>query len=194
MSSSAYVSLYKVLSLINKASSKSAFVEESQQKFLHQIVATDSYYGFSTGRFDAVMVEADNAETIFTCKEVEFLVWFAKILALRRASHVHTKERQCRYHCKANCTTCESNRGDRMASVQWPEVMEKCNYFFNAFGRVLQCMCLRWQKTTGPSNKHFAAAKYGLVPLDSVTGFVNLIWRNFNHKHLDETGRRKSIP
>lgn len=36
-------------------------MEESNQRFLHRIVAADSYYGVSSGRFATVMIEADES-------------------------------------------------------------------------------------------------------------------------------------
>lgn len=57
---------------------------------------------------------------------------------------------------------------------------------------VLQCVRLRWQKTAEHSCELSFAANCGLVSFDWATGFVNLIGRNFMHKHLNGTSWRKN--
>lgn len=91
MPSSAYVSSYKVTSLKNKVSSASVIVEKTEGRFLRHIVAVNSYYGYPTSIFDAVMVKVDNAETISTSKEGEFPVWWAEVFAFIRVCRVHAK-------------------------------------------------------------------------------------------------------
>lgn len=107
MQASAHVPSYKVQSLKNKVSSGRVIVEETEQRFLHHVVAGDSYYGCDTDRFDAVTVEVDNAQTISICKESEFSVWFAKVLAFIRVKRVYATETECPSHNRENCTACD---------------------------------------------------------------------------------------
>lgn len=64
MKSSAYVSLYKVPPFLVKTCSCCVFMKKSEQRFLHHFVVADTYYGCTSGRFDIVMVEADNAQMV----------------------------------------------------------------------------------------------------------------------------------
>lgn len=54
-------------------------------------------------------------------------------------------------------------------------------------------MRVRWQRTTELPGKRSLDAKYGLVPLDPVRGFLNPVRRNFAHKLLIETSGSNNI-
>lgn len=76
---SAYVSVNNGPSLKLEVISGCIFVEEIERRFLHHIVAVDKYYECATCRANAVMEEANNPQTIFIGKEVEFSGWFRKV-------------------------------------------------------------------------------------------------------------------
>lgn len=54
--------------LKNNVSYGSIIVKITGQSFLHHIAAAGSDYGCASGKFGVVMVEANNAQTISTCR------------------------------------------------------------------------------------------------------------------------------
>lgn len=142
-------------------------------------MAANSYHGCAMGRFGAVIVEANNAQTLTACKEDEFRKWLGKVFEIIWNNRVHAKETQCRSHDKANYIASEFNWIDEMAFVQSYKVMEECTPPIDAIDGALHCLRLRWQRTMGFREELSSSAGIGLVPLDSVREYVNLMWRIF---------------
>lgn len=77
MPSSTCISAHKVPSSEQEIRESFVLVDWTDQCFLHRIVAIDTYYGSETGRFDTVILEADqepNLENTDLNKNVS-LVW-----------------------------------------------------------------------------------------------------------------------
>lgn len=96
MSCPTYVSSYDVSSLLSKTSTAIVIRKESGKRLLYHVVATHTYYGYTTGCFDAVMIEADNALAVAKFKNGEFSVRFARGVMFVRVKRFHDEREKCR--------------------------------------------------------------------------------------------------
>lgn len=51
----------------------------------------------------------------------------------------------------------------------------------------IRCIGLRWWRTSAPPGHHTSAAKYGLIPIESICGFFHIVRKVFVLSILDET-------
>lgn len=122
-------------------------VHETDQSFLHRVLAGNSYYGCTTERFDAIFVEADDTHSVAENKDGQSLSWFAKVLTFVLVSWNGNIRVQYCTHSKTFCSECDIIWSGKMAFVQWFEVLDEMAFPLDKIDSVLDCVRLRWQQT-----------------------------------------------
>lgn len=78
-----------------------------------------------------------------------------------------------------------------MAFLQWFEIADEDTLPLDDIYKTFQCVRLRWHRTSDETDVLSSAAEHGLVPLDSLWGFVHLARRDFMVDDLDKLFQRK---
>lgn len=98
-----------------KPGSNSFIVGETVQRFFYHNFAIDTYYGWTTGRFDAVIMNASDAKVVSECKNGEFTLFLVKLSTFVKVNGACVEEKDCRFLKKTGSTA-----HDISLFMRWP--------------------------------------------------------------------------
>lgn len=147
----------------------------SDEKFHHHVFAGDIYCGFTTGRFDSIMVEVDKSEAFAHGNGRKLFFWFTKVLTSVSIIRRRVISVKCGIHNRVFCSYCGQNFKDEIAFLLWHEVLDNENFPLDGMDNNLHCVSLKWQQTCwNPGNNRWAA-EYVLVPLSLVRELLHIV-------------------
>jgi len=137
-------------------------IEEDSKRWAQKIFAVDNYYKTGRARQDCVIVESAR-------RGAKQIVWFAKLLMLLRFKLSGLQRRDEK-------TTVVKE----VAFVQYFE----CTPPRNAVEVTLGCVCLKWARGTGSDGEGPVSRWFGIVPITSVRGRVQVVRANYGVEGL----------
>ena len=178
---SAYVSGLPTPSLSNHQLGDALLMKDDGRRFLQRVMATKSYYGSETERFDSVIVSCDKKETrspktpSLNENDRTVSVWFGKIICFLRVRKPSKESKECDRHQRRSCPACDNDTSKEICFLQWYELISTDMLPLDDFDKTLNCIRLRWQRNEGIVDKLQPSKEYGLVPVESIRGVVHVV-------------------
>ena len=171
---SAYISGYPVATLDHmKNRSNEVFIPKSSLRFSQRAVARRCFYASKVPRLDNVMIEASCDEDV--CIEDGYMrIWFAKVLSFLRI-HTNLDGGPCENHNRRHCPECKEGSEQELCFVQFYDVLSEEKLPIDGIDKNLGCLRLHWQRHEGTMGSTCSSKQYGLMPIDSIRGLVNIV-------------------
>lgn len=118
--------------------------------------------------------------------------WFANVLCFLQVLHTSLWQEPFQFQKVIEIMNDISTDGDReLCSVKWNEVLKNEGFFIDYTDEVLNCICLRWQRTPEEKNMLLESKTFGLVQLEGIGPVVRVAPKDQCLRFVDGDNCRK---